>query len=365
MAKRYDSGNLSKPERLPNGWLRVDGFITRVGIFTYRNPDGTERKELRLPEEVFRTDSLATFSAVPITDDHPPEMLDAANAREHMRGFVTDTPRRDGDRVRTSMLVMDAELIAKMEAGKVQTSCGYECDLDESPGVWNGQRYDAVQKNIRANHVAIVARGRAGDEVRVRMDAAEMVDVPTEKETRMDKITINGTEFEVTADVAKAYAAERADADAKIADATKRADAAEGAADAAKAALDAERAARKDAQPVDVQSLIDARLTLVDSARKVLGDEFDARGKSDREIKLAVLDKRGVPAAKFDGASDDRVDGAFVTAVETLPTAADAARSATAEGDRVSAEQSRKDTCESDLARERMLKRNRGEKVDE
>ncbi|NNB91279.1 hypothetical protein, partial [Corallococcus exiguus] len=60
--RRYDSGGtLAPPTRLPNGWLRAEGLPTRVGIFNYRLPDGRIRKELRLEEEVFHPDSMASF----------------------------------------------------------------------------------------------------------------------------------------------------------------------------------------------------------------------------------------------------------------------------------------------------------------
>ena len=37
-----------------------------------------------------------------------------------------------------------------------ELSCGYYCDLDETPGEYEGQRYDARQRNIRGNHLALV-----------------------------------------------------------------------------------------------------------------------------------------------------------------------------------------------------------------
>lgn len=174
MAQRLDRGiALQKPTKLSNGWMRIDGRITRTGVFTYRLPDGKLRRELRLPEEVFKADTMQSFALVPVTDEHPPAFLDATNTKEYARGSVAGTLRQDGQFVAGEMLVTDADLIAKLEGGKArEISCGYTCDLEESPGELNGERYDAIQRNIRGNHVAIVERGRAGPEARVRMDAA-------------------------------------------------------------------------------------------------------------------------------------------------------------------------------------------------
>jgi hypothetical protein len=185
--RRFDVGSLRAPKKLPNGWLRVDGYLTRSGVFSYKNPDGSERREYRPPAEVFKNDTMESFSLVPVTDDHPPGLLDAANTKQYAAGAVAGNARRDGDHVAASMLVTDATLIAKMESGKQQVSCGYICDLEHTPGEVDGQRYDAVQKNIRGNHVAIVDIGRAGPDARVRMDATDgwMTDpveiVPAEK----------------------------------------------------------------------------------------------------------------------------------------------------------------------------------------
>lgn len=176
MAYRIDRGNLSKPVKMSNGWLRIDGRLTRTGVFTYRNNDGTMRRELRLPEEVFKSDAMQSFALVPVTDEHPPGFLDAKNTREYARGSVAGTLRKDGEFVAGELLVTDADLIKKLEDGAArELSCGYNCDLDEKPGITSdGLRYDAIQRNIRGNHVAVVAKGRAGPEARVRMDGASV-----------------------------------------------------------------------------------------------------------------------------------------------------------------------------------------------
>jgi hypothetical protein len=184
--QRYDIGGLGKPERTPAGFLRVDGHPTKAGIFIYRNPDGSMRREFRPPEEVFHTDSMRTLQLAPVTDDHPPANLTAENAAEYQRGAVGESVHQDGELMRAPMLVTDKKLISKMERGKVALSCGYTCDVDDQPGEWRGQKYDAVQKNIRYNHLAVVDRGRAGADARVRMDAddAGMLSDPPEAPPR-------------------------------------------------------------------------------------------------------------------------------------------------------------------------------------
>jgi uncharacterized protein len=305
--KRFDSGSLRKPKRLSTGFLRADAFLTKTGVFVYRNPDGTERRELRLPEEVFRADSLQSFETAPLTDDHPSEMLTSDNAAAHVKGAVSEV-RADGSLVRGTVTVYDSALITKMSAGKVEVSCGYECDLDHSPGTWRGQRYDAIQRNIRGNHVAIVDAGRAGSDVRVRMDSADAVCVGSaDGETKRMTVKIDGIEIELEETAGKLVQSKLSELEKQ----TARADAAE-------ASLSQERAARKDAEdPAKIDARVNARVALVSEARKHLGADARLDGMSDRDVRAAVVEKLQ-PGAKLEGKSEDYVTARFDAAIESV-----------------------------------------------
>ena len=83
-------------------------------------------------------------------------------------------PTRDGDFVSCEVRIQDADAIKDVEDGRLcEVSCGYTCRLDNTPGVYNGEPYDCIQRHIRYNHAAIGPKGwgRAGSEVRLRMDA--------------------------------------------------------------------------------------------------------------------------------------------------------------------------------------------------
>lgn len=175
MAKafRVDHGSLRKPSRTPQGFLRVDGYASRIGVFEYLNEDGSIRRELRLPEEVFREDALAGFEGAPLTDGHPPVMVTAENVAQYEKGTVTARAWRDGDFVVTSIVIKDPKLIRKVERGDTGLSVGYSVDLDETPGVHpQFGRYDAIQRNLVINHLAAAVTPRAGNAARIRMDGA-------------------------------------------------------------------------------------------------------------------------------------------------------------------------------------------------
>lgn len=346
------SGTLRAPVKLANGMLKVDGYLTRTGVFEYRNDDGTKRREYRSPAEVFKQDSLDTFAMAPVTDDHPDVFLTAKNATEHQRGSIGDSVTRDGDFMRARMLITDHALVKKLETGKaVEISNGYTCDLVMKPGVTEqGEKYDAIQTNIICNHVAIVPSGRAGPQARVRMDSGDGVmvsisngvpapapePVPPARVTNVNKIKVDGIEYdEGSAQAAAALAAfklkvdaaekVRADAEAKV-----KLDAEKAASDLkklqddnaklqAKADADAEKLKKLDAElkaaPGAAVTAMKARMALEASAAGILGKKFKFDGLDDKAIKVATL-KKAEPDLKLDGKADAYIDARFDIAIE-------------------------------------------------
>ena len=317
---RYDRGSLAKPVKLPNGYMRVEGNIARTGLLEYAKADGTKWVEYRPPEEAFRADTLASFALAPLTNDHPATgMLDAENTKLFQVGTV-EAPRRDGDFVTAGILVTDADTIRDMESGKRELSCGYHCDVDPTPGEIDGQRYDAVQRNVVGNHVALVREGRAGPQVRVRMDGLRMEivdllksDAGQEKDQpTMTKIKLDGVDFEMTETAAQAVTKALETAAAHV-DSSK-AETEKQSARADKAEADAKAlAAELAAAPEKFKADLAARTALEASARKVLGPDSRFDGKSDDEVRRAVVESTGV---KLDGKSADYVAAAFDIAVE-------------------------------------------------
>ena len=113
----------------------------------------------RLPEEVFSEEALASFEGKPVSDDHPPELLDPDNASIYLKGHAQNVRRGAGDwdgYVIADLHIQDGALIDKIQHGKREISCGYECEyINNGDGTYS-------QKNIRGNHIAVVERGRAG-----------------------------------------------------------------------------------------------------------------------------------------------------------------------------------------------------------
>lgn len=145
-------------------------ILTRVGIFEYKNPDGSIRRELRLPEEVFAPESLASYKGKPVILTHEAGMIDSDNVQQEQIGTILSEGTQDGDNVRAQIIIHDAR---KLDYGLRELSLGYSLDLEEVPGEWQGQPYDAIQRNIRVNHLALVEKARAGDSARLNIDGED------------------------------------------------------------------------------------------------------------------------------------------------------------------------------------------------
>lgn len=221
MATRRDTGViLEKPIKMDNGYLKLSATPTRSGIFLYRQSDGSIKREYRPPEEVFKVDSLETLKNVPVTLDHPSELLNSKNTALYQVGSVLSDVTTEGDYVAANILLTHDAAIQVAERGdKREVSCGYECDMDETQGVTpTGERYDAIQRNIRYNHLAIVKKGRAGEGSKLKFDACEILEYSNQveethgKEVKMPmvKMDVGGVSLEIEESLASAIEKERA-----------------------------------------------------------------------------------------------------------------------------------------------------------
>jgi hypothetical protein len=163
-----------------NGFLRVSGRAARAGcVYQYLAsemmdvmPDGVAPNDVinvyRPSDEVFKTESLDSYANTDVTNNHPASQVDTKNYKGTSVGHVIGA-KQDGDFVTVDMIVKDAGAIRDIENGKVQLSPGYETAYVPEKGIAPcGTAYDYKQTNIAINHVAIVQRGRGGEQVRLQ-----------------------------------------------------------------------------------------------------------------------------------------------------------------------------------------------------
>jgi len=330
------AGPIRSVTRTPQGGLRVPAAVTRTGVLEYSDGQRSWR-EYRPPEEVFAADSLASLRAAPVTDMHPPGKVTAETWEALAKGHVDSAPTREGGLVVVDLAVQAAPLVGLVEAGERRdNSCGYDCEVDWTPGVTpEGEAYDAVQRAICYNHVALLppGHGRAGTDVALRMDGAAFevsAGTPAAKGNPMKKLKIGGREFRVDADedVEAAQGAvdevvakkdEESEGIAAELKATKEAlmqalttvAKLEAKLAAAEAVKPEAPAVTEEMVPEAVQDAIVAkRGALIERARRVLGKEAKLDGLSAAEIHRQAVSKAH-PALRLDGLSADTVQGMF------------------------------------------------------
>lgn len=176
---RYDRAEI-KPgwEETPEGYLRINASFSRAGLQQYRRADGSTAIEYRPEEEVARKDALLSLANLPVTLEHPPELLTPDTCKQHQRGFSGSHVEYRSPFAYGFVTVTDRDAIEAIKRGDArEVSVGYRVKFDATPGVTaDGRRYDGVQREISGNHIAIVRKGRAGPEVRLHMDSAYAVD---------------------------------------------------------------------------------------------------------------------------------------------------------------------------------------------
>jgi len=320
--QRYDRSYIKDFRETSEGYLTVNVPITRPGVFPYQRQDGTVQMEAKLPEEIFSDRTIYSARSKPVTDEHPNEPVTIENHQTYSKGMSHTDSRVEDLKLYVSLTVTDKELIQKIYDGKNEISIGFTSDVVAESGTYSGQVYEFVQRNIEINHIAIVDQGRAGPEVAIRSDSdAWQIDSkenPEGSQKKMAKVKIKDTEYEVDEAVKSHISALEKKAAEKEKEKEPKGDAADaflGRLDALQAQLDAKNAeleAEKAKQLTGdaLDKLVTERVELISTVRPLLGDSFDFVGKSDREIKEAVI-ATTKQDFKGDGKSDDYINAFF------------------------------------------------------
>ncbi len=349
--KFTDAVSIAGTRRRDDGYLVADARVARTGIQLYAGyevgkPEMAVVRVYRPDSEVFSRDTLASFAHRPVTNDHPAEPVTADNWKEHAVGNTSDEVARDGSMIRVPLMVSDGATIKLIEDGKRELSAGYTCDLTFEAGQTDtGEAYDAIQKNIRANHVAIVQHGRAGSEVRIG-DAGKWGAAPithtNDKELRsmenaLRTVVVDGLSVQTTDQGAQAIAKLQNDlvaSAAKFVDAENAHAAVIAAKDAdiAKAHAERDAALAKVLDAAALDKLVQARGDLIATAKAIAAD-VKTEGLSDADIRKAVVvAKLGDEAVKDKAAA--YIDARFDILAEDAAKTADPVRAALQSQDR-------------------------------
>lgn len=157
-------------ETTPQGYLKTTAKITKGAVLQYYGHEigltGSRANKLvdvnRTIEELSKPDTLKSIDGMPITITHPDtRSVDATDWKNKTVGHVQN-PHVEGNYIVCDAFIQDASAIELLKNQYIrELSVGYEpADIQEE----NGNFY---HKNIRVNHIAIVAEGRAGSDCRL------------------------------------------------------------------------------------------------------------------------------------------------------------------------------------------------------
>ncbi len=154
-------------------WLIKDNPITKAGVFPYLGKQIDPSLEPDKIYQVYRPQeeikkAADTFKLVPLVDNHTMLGPDFTPAEEKgVHGVLGEDIKEKDGTLYADVKIFSEQLKKEIQDGKKELSLGYFCKYDLTPGQYNGMHYDAVQRDLKGNHIALVANGRMGHAVRV------------------------------------------------------------------------------------------------------------------------------------------------------------------------------------------------------
>lgn len=338
--RRYANSQhrLDKAEFTSEGFIAGVVPFSRIGVFPYRNKDGSLRYELRHPKDVFDKKSLDSFQGLPINIEHESLMDSPEAIAQYKVGQIGDSVFADGEFVRGNIKVDHPRGIKAAKDGALELSAAYSLDLIEEKGMYDGKPYTHRQTNIRGDHLTLTEKARLGPELRLdSADAFEVDHIPSQQERPMTKkVNIDSVDYEVPPQVAVAYdrlagrvdAAEEAKEKAEE-DLAKEKESNKKSMDALQAKLDTAEADKKTAKDAleKLEKNIPARaaamakdaaeLAAVAGAVMSAADAAKLKGMDAAAVKAAII-KAKYPDVKLDGKSEDYIQSRFDSIRESV-----------------------------------------------
>lgn len=167
----FDS-EISMRSKDANGHLTVKRtVISKAAVNPYYGKDIPDYEALRLtPDKIYYLlrdpieleRAAQTFSKKQLLIRHIPVDADQPEIESTIGTIGSDISFQD-NKLYADLCVWDGYAIGLIESEKMkELSAGYAYELDMTSGVFEGQHYDGIMRNILGNHVALVERGRIG-----------------------------------------------------------------------------------------------------------------------------------------------------------------------------------------------------------
>lgn len=313
----------------PEGYLIAEVVLCRTGIQEYHSSElqgaQGEPRIIRVyrPEgEVFAPEAIASFRLKPFCNGHG-AMIDTGNIKQYQAGTISDNLWRAGDSLVGRVIITDQLTINAIRGGKTQVSCGYDADYDWTPGLTpDGVGYEAVQRNIRGNHLALVDEGRCGCQCAIKDGSNKLENEKLKDMEEMPPAVVPDLSTQIATLITMMQAlTEKVD---KIAGAEMAEGEVPTEGEMTGEVITPDMAEIKADDPEAATT--DGLLRVYDEAKALVGAGVKITGSNAKQIKAAAL-KIKYPSASFDGKSYAYLSARFdaALAARDQQTAMDAA----------------------------------------
>lgn len=291
--KMTDAGQM----HVPCKFARTGSQLYTAGQLGLEDRDASEIVTLHRDEkDVFDEASVESFRSAPVTIGHPVNdegeaiQVTAENSKELQVGMLEGMPVRDEDTLGGVLILSAKEAIDALEDGTQELSAGYICDVEEVDGKY-------YQRNIKANHIAIVAKGRAGSSCRISDEAGVLIeDAFVQAQAKLEDAQAKAIGLEKELEVQKQLVVD-------FKSASEEAD----------IKLEKVKLELADAVVAAEQGVV-ARCEAIENAR-LIADMRDLGSKSIEEIHLMVVEDQ-MPEKDFTGKSPEFISAMFEILVD-------------------------------------------------
>ena len=182
-----------------NGFLHVAvSNITKEQVAPYLGSEIPNFERLGLkPDSIYKVyrpaeelkKAVISSNGIPIQLDHHADFADAP-AKETRVGSTGTDGIFNAPYLQNSLHIQDADAIKRINDGSMrELSLGYRYTPEKKSGVFNGEPYDLIMRDISCNHLALVEEGRAGHDVLVK-DSKSTLNEVTNMSDKVEKIEL-------------------------------------------------------------------------------------------------------------------------------------------------------------------------------
>lgn len=162
----------TKRSKDDNGYLIVkDNPIAFSGVYDYLLSEVSDSKSDEVVKVCREFDDLKAnkdlFKDKPIIWQH--EWTGKNGDNQRVDGAITGDIEAKNGGLYADLIIYNSDLIKSIENGECyELSPGYECEILQENGSYNGEHYDYKQLLKNVNHLAVVEQGRTGHELRIQ-----------------------------------------------------------------------------------------------------------------------------------------------------------------------------------------------------